>query len=168
MPGMKSGMKNSGGDPDSSLKFRAARANPIYPHILPDQTTILMIGKTFYLEASARTQDLLDAQQALQAAGCAIASTWHDEAPNSHPLDSEAWITERFDELKQCDILIVVCGKTLRAPLQIPLLAGHALARGLQVIWIGSSVRVVEADQNVVQFATVQDFRESLELKRAA
>jgi hypothetical protein len=124
--------------------------------------------KTFYLEASARTQDLLDAQRALQAAGCAIGSTWHDDAPNSHPLAAEAWVAERFEELNQCDALIVLCGDKLKTPLQVPLLAGDALARGLQVIWIGSSVRVANGYQNVLQFGTVEEFCETLALKRAA
>jgi len=127
-----------------------------------------MIRKTFYLEASARTQDLLDAQRALRAAKCAIGSTWHDEAPRSHPADSEAWITERFNELNQCDVLIVLCGSKLTTPLQVPLLAGYALARGLQVIWIGSSVRVASGHQNVAQFGTVEELCQTLALKRAA
>lgn len=127
-----------------------------------------MIRKTFYLEASARTQDLLDAQRALRSAGCAIGSTWHDEAPSSHSSDPEGWITERFEELDRCDALIVLCGNVHKTRLQVPLLAGHALARGLQVIWIGSSVRVASDHQNVTQFGTVAEFGDSLPLKRAA
>jgi hypothetical protein len=50
----------------------------------------------------------------------------------------------------------------------VPLLAGDALARGLQVIWIGSSVRVANGYQNVLQFGTVEEFCETLALKRAA
>jgi hypothetical protein len=127
-----------------------------------------MIRKTFYLEASARTQDLLDVQQALRAAGYAIGSTWHEEVPGLHPSDSEAFLTERFEELNRCDALIVLCGNVVKTPLQVPLLAGHALARGLQMIWIGSSVRVASGHQNVAQFGTVEEFCESLALKRAA
>jgi hypothetical protein len=127
-----------------------------------------MIRKTFYLEASARTQDLLDVQRALRAAGCAIGSTWHDEAPSSHRLESEAWLTERFEELNECDTLIVLCGNIIKTPLQVPLLAGHALGRGLQVIWIGSSVRIADGHHNVVQFGTVEEFCQNLALKRAA
>jgi hypothetical protein len=127
-----------------------------------------LIKKTFYLEASARTQDLLDAQGALRAAGCAIGSTWHDEAPSSDPWDSEAWITERLDELNRCDALIVLCGDSVKTPLQVPLLAGHALDHGLQVIWIGSSVRVAGGHRHVAQFRTVEEFCEGLALKRAA
>jgi hypothetical protein len=97
-----------------------------------------------------------------------IGSTWHDEAPNSHRLDPEAWLTERFEELNRCDALIVLCGNLVKTPLQVPLLAGYALARGLQVIWIGSSVRVGEGHHNVVHYGTVEEFCESVALKRAA
>jgi hypothetical protein len=129
---------------------------------------ILMMRKTFYLEASTRTQDLLDTQRALRAAEYGIGSTWHEEVGSSHCSDPEGWITQRFEELNRCDALIVLCGHTLKIPLQVPLLAGHALARGLQVIWIGSSVRVAGGHRNMAQFGTVEEFCESLTLKRAA
>ena len=127
-----------------------------------------MIRKTYYLEASARTQDLLDVQQALQATGCAIGSTWHDQASKPDPLDSETWLAERFAELGRCDVLIVVCGSVVKTPLQVPLLAGHALGRGLEVIWIGSSVRVTEDYKNVTQFGTVEEFCETVVRKKRA
>jgi hypothetical protein len=129
-----------------------------------------MIRKTFYLEAPARTQALLDAQRTLRAAECAIGSTWHDKAATSHPADSNAdWIAERLGELNECDGLIVLCGGGKnRTPLQVPLLAGYALARGLQVIWIGSSVRIASSHRNVAQFGTVEEFCDSFAMRRAA
>jgi hypothetical protein len=128
-----------------------------------------MVRKTFYLEASARTADLLDVKRALRAAGRAIGSTWHDQAATSCPPDANAdWIAGRLQELNRCDALIVLCGAKYRTPLQIPLLAGHALARGLQVIWIGSSVRIAGKRRNMAQFETVEEFCDSLALRRAA
>jgi hypothetical protein len=128
-----------------------------------------MIRKTVYLEAPARTQDLLTAQRALRAAECAIGSTWHDEAATSRVSESEAdWIAERLEELNKCDALIVLCGGKYNTPLQVPLLAGYALARGLQVIWIGSSARIAGDHRNLVQFDTVEEFSDSLALRRAA
>jgi hypothetical protein len=128
-----------------------------------------MFRKTFYVEAPARTEDLLRAKGALRAAGCAIESTWHDEIATSHASESNNdWIAGRLEELNRCDALIVLCGAKYRAPLQIPLLAGYALARGLQVIWIGSSVHVASDGRNVAQFETVEEFCDSLAVRRAA
>jgi hypothetical protein len=128
-----------------------------------------MIRKTVYLEAPARTQDLLAAQRALRAAECVIGSTWHDEVATSRLSESEAdWIAERLEELNKCDALIVLCGGKHKTPLQVPLLAGYALARGLQIIWIGSSVRVASDHRNLVQFHTVEEFCDSLALRCAA
>jgi hypothetical protein len=128
-----------------------------------------MTRKTVYLEAPARTQDLLTAQRALRAAKCAIGSTWHDETATSRISESEAdWIAERLEELNKCDTLIVLCGGKYKTPLQVPLLAGYALARGLQVIWIGSSVRVASNHRNLIQFDTVEEFCDSFALRCAA
>lgn len=128
-----------------------------------------MFKKTFYLEAPARTEDLLHTKRVLRAAGCAIGSTWHDEIATSQFSESNSdWIAGRLEELNRCDALIVLCGAKHRTPLQIPLLAGYALARGLQVIWIGSSVRVASDRLNVSQFETVEEFCDSLAVKRAA
>jgi hypothetical protein len=129
---------------------------------------ILMIRKTVYLEASARTQNLIDAQRALRAAGWAIGSTWHDEATSPVSESETDWITGRLEELNKCDALIVLCGGKHNTPLQVPLLAGYALTRGLQLIWIGSSVRVASDHRNLVQFDTVEEFCDSVRLKRAA
>jgi hypothetical protein len=127
-----------------------------------------MYRKTFYLEAPARTEDVLYARRALRAAGCGIGSTWHDEATSHSSELNDNWIAGRLEELNRCDALIVLCGAKYRTPLQIPLLAGYALARGLQVIWIGSSVRVASDRRNVAQFETVEEFCDSLAVRRAA
>jgi hypothetical protein len=129
-----------------------------------------MLRKTVYLEAPARTRDLLDAQRALQQAEYVIGSTWHDQATTSQTSDAGAdWIAERCEELDRCDALIVLCGEKHKATLQVPLLVGYALARGLQVIWIGLSVRVASNHSNsVTQFGTVEEFCETLTLRRAA
>jgi hypothetical protein len=116
-----------------------------------------MLRKTFYLEAPARTQDLLAAHRALRSAGCAIGSTWHDRPAGPEAPGSD-WLRDRLEELKKCDALVVLCGERLKAPLQVPLLAGYALARGMRVIWIGSSVRIACRDRNVSQFDTIEEF----------
>ncbi|MGI9072925.1 MAG: hypothetical protein ACR2JB_16820 [Bryobacteraceae bacterium] len=129
---------------------------------------------TVYLEASARTRDLLDAQRALRAAKWVIGSTWHDRAALSDSsVAGVDWITERYEELDQCDALIILCGEKRKTTFQVPLLAGYALARGLQVIWIGSSLRIASnnanmAQGNVVQFDTVEEFCDTLAVRLAA
>jgi hypothetical protein len=133
-----------------------------------------MTRNTVYLEASARTQDLLDAQRALRAAKCVIGSTWHDrEAISDSSVAGVDWITERYQELDRCDALIILCGEKQKTKLQVPLLAGYALARGLEVIWIGSSMRVTSkhgkvARGYVVQFDTVEEFCDTLAVRLAA
>jgi hypothetical protein len=127
-----------------------------------------MTRNTVYLEASARTEELLNAQRALRAAEYAIGSTWHDQAATSFPEAGVDWITERCEELDRCDILIVLCGVKHRTALQVPLLAGYALARGLKVIWIGSSVQVAVNNGNVAQFDTVEEFCDTLSVRLAA
>jgi hypothetical protein len=152
----------------SAVETNSIRA----PHICnrPKASTpvqISMAKKTFYLEAPARTQDLLAAQRALRSAGCAIGSTWHDRLAGPEEPGSD-WIRERLEELKKCDALIVLCGEKQKAPLQVPLLAGYALTRGMRVIWIGTSVQIACRDRNVSQFNTIEEFCGSLALKLAA
>jgi len=69
-----------------------------------------------------------------------------------------------LEELKKCDALIVLCGEKQKAPL----LAGYALARGMRVIWIGSSVQITCRDRNVSQFNTIEEFCGSLAVRLAA
>lgn len=151
----------------------AAETNSVRtPHISnrPKASTPVQISiarKTFYLEAPARTQDLLAAQRALRSAGCVIGSTWHDRLPGPEEPGSD-WIRERLEELKKCDALIVLCGEKQKAPLQLPLLAGYAITRGMRVIWIGTSVQITCRDRNVSQFDTIEEFCGSPAVRLAA
>jgi hypothetical protein len=127
-----------------------------------------MTRNTVYLEASARTRDLLTAQRALRAAKCFIGSTWHDQAAEGSEIAGVDWITGRYQELDRCDALIILCGEKHKTTLQVPLLVGYALARGLQVVWIGSSVRVGSNNVNMTQFETVAEFCDTLAVRLAA
>jgi hypothetical protein len=127
-----------------------------------------MTRNTVYLEASARTRDLLTAQRALRAAKCFIGSTWHDQAAEGSEIAGVDWITGRYQELDRCDALIILCGEKHKTTLQVPLLLGYALARGLQVVWIGSSVRVASNNVNMAQFETVAEFCDTLAVRLAA
>jgi hypothetical protein len=127
-----------------------------------------MTRNTVYLEASARTRDLLTAQRALRAAKCFIGSTWHDQAAEGSEIAGVDWITGRYQELDRCDALVILCGEKHKTTLQVPLLVGYALARGLQVVWIGSSVRVGSNNVNMTQFETVAEFCDTLAVRLAA
>lgn len=128
-----------------------------------------MKRNSFYLEAPGRTRELFDLKSALNAAGCTIASTWHDEdASSSAGIPENEWIAVRMEQLKKCAALVVVCGNKDRTPLQVPFLAGQALAHGLEVIWIGSSVQVAANHRRVSHFETVEQFRDTLFKAKAA
>ena len=116
-----------------------------------------------YLEASERTQDLLNIKWTLQSAGYAIASTWHQGEVNTSPLAFQHhWNRRGVDQLQVCDSLVVICGKGDRAALELGMMAGFALARGLRVIWIGSPVAVLNDFRAVQQFNTPEDFRKDI------
>jgi hypothetical protein len=67
-----------------------------------------------------------------------------------------------MEELQSCDSLIVMCGTGGEIPLQLAIIAGFALARGLRVIWIGSPVRTLNDFRVVQHFRTVEEFRKEL------
>ena len=122
---------------------------------------IVMGRNIFYLEAPARTQDLLDLKWILRAAGYAIGSTWHEgEATltSSALVFQNHWNASRMEELQICDSLAVICGTGGEIPLQLAVLAGFALARGLQVIWIGSLAQILSDFRTVQHFRTVEEF----------
>jgi hypothetical protein len=118
-----------------------------------------MSSNNFYLEAPGRTQDLLNVKWTLRAAGCAIGSTWHEEGATSSALAfQDHWNRSRMEELQICDSLVVVCGTSGEIPLQLALTVGFALARGLQVIWIGSPAKILSDFRTVQHYRTVDEF----------
>jgi hypothetical protein len=52
----------------------------------------------------------------------------------------------------------VICGTGGEIPLQLAVLAGFALARGLQVIWIGSPAQILSDFRTVQHFRTIEEF----------
>jgi hypothetical protein len=118
---------------------------------------------TFYLAAPKRTQDLLNIKWALRAAGYAVGSTWHDcEANVSRLVLEDQWNTQGMKQLQLCDSLAVVCGKAEQVPVELAMMAGFALARGLQVIWIGSPLRMLNDFGTVQQFDTAPEFQQQV------
>jgi hypothetical protein len=119
-----------------------------------------MPGSTVYLEASERTQDLLNIKWTLRSVGYAIGSTWHQGEVNTLALAfQDHWNARSVEQLQVCDSLVVICGKSDKAALELGMMAAFALARGLRVIWIGSPVRILKDFRAVQQFNTPEDFR---------
>jgi hypothetical protein len=116
-----------------------------------------MPGTTVYLEASKRTQDLLNIKWMLRSAGYAIGSTWHEEQPGSL-APREHWNRD-VEQLQFCDGLVVICPAEDASAAELALMAGFALARGLQVTWIGAPLRSLAGFKAVEQFNTVEDYR---------
>ena len=115
----------------------------------------------FYLEAPARTQELLEIKWILRAAGYAIGSTWHEGEAASTALvfqNKNHWNASRMEELRICDSLVVICGTRGEIPLQLAVVAGFALARGLHVVWIGSPAQILSDLRTVQHFRTVEEF----------
>jgi hypothetical protein len=90
------------------------------------------------LEAPDCTQDLLNIKWALRSTGCSIGSTWHEGDLSTSLLAFEDhWNARGVEQMQSCDSLVVICGQDDTAALELGMMAGFALARGLRVIWIG-------------------------------
>jgi hypothetical protein len=121
-----------------------------------------MPRNTVYLEAPDRTQDLLNIKWALRSAGYAIGSTWHEgEAITSLLAFKDHWNARSVEQLQICDSLVVVCNSDKAIP-ELAMMAAFALARGLEVLWIGSLVRGLTNFRAVQQFNTAEDFRKQI------
>jgi hypothetical protein len=124
---------------------------------------IPMRGNDVYLEAPDRTQDLLNIKWTLQCAGFGVRSTWHEGDPHKSALAStDHWDVRSIEQLNVCDLLVVICGKDDKARPELAMMAGLALARGLQVIWIGRPVGGLSAFRAVCQFNTAEDYRKQI------
>jgi len=131
--------------------------------IPPEREEIIMPENTVYLEASDRTQDLLNLKWTLRSAGYAIGSTWHEgEAFTSLLAFGDHWDARSMEQLQICDRLIVICRNGDRGTPELAMMAGFALGRGLEVIWIGSPVRGMVDFRAVKQFNTAEDFEKQI------
>ena len=122
-----------------------------------------MSAHTVYLEASERTQDLLNIKWTLQSVGCAIASTWHEGEVSASALAFQRHLNARgVEQLRVCDCVVVICRKNDRAALELGMMAGFALASGLRVIWIGPPIQLLNDFRAFQQFTTPEDFRKQI------
>jgi hypothetical protein len=118
-----------------------------------------MRGYNVYLEAPGRTQALLNIKWTLKSAGFRIRSTWHDGQAIPSLASKDHWKAGSIEQLQSSDSLVVICENNGRATPELAMMAGIALARGLEVIWIGAPVSALSAFKAVQQFNTVEDYR---------
>jgi len=116
-----------------------------------------------FLEAPSRSQDLVTLKWMLRSAGYRVASTWHDSPP---PLFDGHWKSLPIDEMKPLDTLVVLRQAEEAIPGQLGLLAGFALARGVQVIWIGEPIEPLNQLPNVRCFPSLETFRRQLAFEK--
>ena len=122
-----------------------------------------MPGNDVYLEAPSRTQELLNVKWTLQSAGFRIGSTWHEGQASTSSLSSDGhWNAKGIEQLQACDLLVVICGTDAKAAPEMAMMAGLALALGLQIVWIGPPVGALTGFRAVWQFNTAEDYRKQI------
>jgi hypothetical protein len=115
-----------------------------------------------YLEAPDRTQDLLNIKWTLRSLGYSIVSSWHDAGPTEAPALKHHWNADGLEQLKNCDLLVVICSKEGQATPELAMMAGFALARGIRVFWIGSPIAGLSGSETVTRFDSPERFRREL------
>jgi hypothetical protein len=121
-----------------------------------------MPRKEVYLEASERTQDLLNIKWALRSAGYTIGSTWHDLDSIAWPPFKDHWTAVAVERLQFCDSLVVICERDGHAIAELAMMAGFALARGIRVFWIGTPVRALADFPAVKHFNSPEAFQKEV------
>jgi hypothetical protein len=115
-----------------------------------------------YLEAAARTQELLTAKWTLRSCGYIIGSTWHDQPLVSASNQESHCSRQRLDEMKSCDALAIVRGPEKDLPIDIAVALGFAAARNLRVICIGEPVDLPVV-AHTQYFCSLDEFRKEHE-----
>ena len=122
-----------------------------------------MRGSNVYLEAPSRTQELLNIKWTLLAAGFRIASTWHEGQGSTWSLSpKDHWNAKGVEQLQTCDSLVVICGEDGKAVPEMALMAGLALAHGMEVVWVGPPVEGSSAFKAVWQVNSAEDYRKQI------
>jgi hypothetical protein len=121
-----------------------------------------MPRKEVYLEASERTQDLLNIKWALRSAGYTIGSTWHDLDSIAWPPFKDHWTAVAVERLQFCDSLVVICERDGHAVAELAMMAGFALARGIRVFWIGTHLGALADFPTVKHFNSPEAFQKEV------
>jgi hypothetical protein len=121
-----------------------------------------MRRKQAYLDASDRTQDVLNIKWALRSVGYSIRSSWHDADATTAPAFKGHWNAHGIEQLRCCDLLVVICGTGGMITPELGMMAGFALARGIRVSWIGTPMAALSGFHAVSQFDSAEDFQREL------
>ncbi len=117
-----------------------------------------MLSKV-YLEAGSRSQELLTAKWTLRSWGCAISSNWHEQPAQTARTH---WGFQEFEEIKDCEALVVIRGHEKEFPVEVAFVVGWALARNLKVIWLGTPTELPAPFRKVRCVATLDEVRDEL------
>ena len=121
---------------------------------------------TAFLEAPAVTQDLLTLKWLLRSAGYKLASTWHEASPIASIKSSAHWTRARMEEINSFDTLVVLRHDQEEVPAELALGVGFAVARKVNVIWIGVPIESLGQFGNVDCFSTLEEFKKYLALEK--
>lgn len=95
------------------------------------------MAPTVYLEAADKTQELFTLKWRLRAAGIGVGSTWHDDAPG---LPHSHLNPFRAEQMRRCEVLVVLSGQNDDLRPELGTLIGLALAWGRKIVWVGTPV----------------------------
>jgi hypothetical protein len=118
-----------------------------------------------FLEAPCRSQELITLKWVLRSSRYEIASTWHDASPAAYSAPHAHWTRARMEEMTPFDTLVVLCRGHEKIPAQLALGVGFAIARSLEVIWIGIPLEPISQFRNVHCFPSVEAFQKHLLLE---
>jgi hypothetical protein len=121
-----------------------------------------MREKKAYLEASDRTQSLLNIKWALRSVGYSIGSSWHDADAITAPAFKGHWNANGIEQLQCCDLLVVIYGTGGTTTPELGMMAGFALARGIRISWIGTPMAGLSGFHTVTQFDSAERFPREL------
>jgi hypothetical protein len=122
-----------------------------------------MRGDGVYLEAPSRTQELLNIKWTLLSAGFRIKSTWHEGQGSTSSLSSkDHWNAKGVESYTLVIHWLSSAGRTIKAAPEMAMMAGLALARGLQVVCIGPLVGGLNAFRAVRQFNKLRDYEKQI------
>jgi len=119
-----------------------------------------------FLEAPALTQDLLTLKWLLRSSGYELASTWHETSPIASVKASAHWTRARMEEIRSFDTLVVLRHDQEQVPAELALGVGFAVARKVNVIWIGVPFESLSQFGNVQCFATLEEFKKYLAFEK--
>jgi hypothetical protein len=118
-----------------------------------------------FLEAPCRSQELITLKWVLRSSGYEIASTWHDAPPTASFPSQVHWTSAQMEQMTPFDTIVILWRAHEEIPAQLALTVGFAIARNLEVIWIGTPLEPLSQFRNVHCFASVEAFQRHLLLE---